>query len=374
MTDSPGPAPGAGLAARTPWRAAVWAAARAAASAAALLAIYYLLPLDRVTGGLAVTILVAGLVLLIGLVAFQVRSILGSRLPGLRAVEALATSVPLFLLLFAATYVVLATMSPGNFSQPLTRSDALYFTVTVFATVGFGDITAITQTARLIVTGQMIADFVVIGVAVRVIVSAAQRGRAATRERLATSREYHVQERYRYSMSLSRWAYCAVAVLVTSAMFALDAPSVLGVPIVPRPPSVSSGAGSNTQIKLTSLGPGHEVSGLIADSDNPYNSATQPYPAANPTTGFTPKNESFAGVIFATPTGGGTPLSMYCIDILTSTYLGFGYELGTWDNANVPNVGFVARVLQDYYPNTNQPASLASRDDKAAHLPSTAMW
>jgi voltage-gated potassium channel len=206
MTDSPGPAPGAGLAARTPWRAAVWAAARAAASAAALLAIYYLLPLDRVTGGLAVTILVAGLVLLIGLVAFQVRSILGSRLPGLRAVEALATSVPLFLLLFAATYVVLATMSPGNFSQPLTRSDALYFTVTVFATVGFGDITAITQTARLIVTGQMIADFVVIGVAVRVIVSAAQRGRAATRERLATSREYHVQERYRYSMSPPRWA------------------------------------------------------------------------------------------------------------------------------------------------------------------------
>ncbi len=71
-----------------------------------------------------------------------VRSIIAAPFPGLRAVEALATSVPLFLLLFAATYVVMATLSASNFSQPLTRTDALYFTVTMFGTVGFGDITA----------------------------------------------------------------------------------------------------------------------------------------------------------------------------------------------------------------------------------------
>jgi heme/copper-type cytochrome/quinol oxidase subunit 2 len=52
----------------------------------------------------AVTMLVIGLVVFIGLVAFQVRSIIRSPFPGLRAVEALATSVPLFLLLFASTY------------------------------------------------------------------------------------------------------------------------------------------------------------------------------------------------------------------------------------------------------------------------------
>ena len=49
-------------------------------------------------------------------------------------------------------------MSASNFSQPLTRIDSVYFTVTTFATVGFGDITATTEAARLVVTGQMIAD------------------------------------------------------------------------------------------------------------------------------------------------------------------------------------------------------------------------
>ena len=178
MTDSPGPEAGAGGAAIAPWRAIVWAALRAGGSTAVLVAIYYLLPLNRVTGWVAVMILVIGLVLLIGLVVFQVRSIIASPYPVLRGTEALATSIPLFLLLFAATYVVMATMSAGNFSEPLTRTDALYFTVTVFATVGFGDITATTQAARLVVTGQMIADLIIIGIAAKVIVGAVQRGRA----------------------------------------------------------------------------------------------------------------------------------------------------------------------------------------------------
>jgi hypothetical protein len=54
---------------------------------------------------------------------------------------------------------------------------ALYFTVTVFSTVGFGDITAKTGTARLVVTGQMIADLVILGLAIKVIVGAVRRGR-----------------------------------------------------------------------------------------------------------------------------------------------------------------------------------------------------
>ncbi len=136
----------------------VRAVLRAAASTIALVAIYYLLPLNRSSTGAAVTMLAIGLVVLIGMVTFQVRSIVVSPFPGLRAVEALATSVPLFLLLFASTYVVMATISASNFSEPLTRTDAVYFTVTVFATVGFGDITAKTEAARLVVTGQMIAD------------------------------------------------------------------------------------------------------------------------------------------------------------------------------------------------------------------------
>ncbi len=177
MTDSPGHGPDAGSTARPRVRIVVQALLRAAGSTTALVVIYYLLPLNHSSTWAAVTILITGLALLIGLVAFQVHSIVRSPFPGLRAVEALATSVPLFLLLFAATYVVLVTISAGNFSEPMSRTDAIYFTVTVFATVGFGDITAKTEVARLVVTGQMISDLVIIGLGVRVIVGAVQRGR-----------------------------------------------------------------------------------------------------------------------------------------------------------------------------------------------------
>jgi voltage-gated potassium channel len=58
----------------------------------------------------------------------------------------------------------------------LTRSSALYFTVTVFSTVGFGDITAKTDVARLVVTVQMLADLAVVAVVIRLILGAATRG------------------------------------------------------------------------------------------------------------------------------------------------------------------------------------------------------
>jgi Ion channel len=177
MADHADPEPAARPEVRPPRRTIVRAALRAVGSTAALVAVYYLLPLDRSSTWVAVTMLITGLVALIALVVLQVRSIIRSRFPGLRGVEALAISIPLFLLLFASTYVVLAAISAGNFSEPLTRTDALYFTVTVFSTVGFGDITAKTEAARLVVTGQMIADLVLIGLAVRVIVGAVKQGR-----------------------------------------------------------------------------------------------------------------------------------------------------------------------------------------------------
>ena len=180
MTNHADPEPAARPEARPPRRTIVRAALRAVASTAALVAIYYLLPLDRSSTWVAVTMLAIGLAVLIALVVFQVRWILRSRFPGLRGVEALATSIPLFLLLFASTYVVLAAISAGNFSAPLTRTDALYFTVTVVSTVGFGDITAKTEAARLVVTGQMIVDLVAVGLAVKVIVGAVKHGRSGS--------------------------------------------------------------------------------------------------------------------------------------------------------------------------------------------------
>lgn len=142
-----------------------------------MVTVYFPLPLDRSSAGAAVAVLVTGLVVFVALVAFQVHSVLRSPFPGLRAVEALTISVPFFLLLFAGTYVVMAKLSEGSFGVPLTHTDGLYFAVTVFATVGFGDLTAKSEAARLVVTGQMIADLVILGLAVKAIAGAVSRSR-----------------------------------------------------------------------------------------------------------------------------------------------------------------------------------------------------
>ena len=71
----------------------------------------------------------------------------------------------------------MATMSASNFGGRLTHTDGLYFAVTVFSTVGFGDITAKTQASRLVVTGQMITDLVILAFAVKIILGAVRRHR-----------------------------------------------------------------------------------------------------------------------------------------------------------------------------------------------------
>ena len=73
----------------------------------------------------------------------------------------MATIVPLFLFLFASLSTM-ARSNPATFGGPLNRISAFYFTVTVFSTVGFGDITPKTGISQLVVTVQMLSDLAVI--------------------------------------------------------------------------------------------------------------------------------------------------------------------------------------------------------------------
>jgi hypothetical protein len=154
------------------------AVARAMLTTALLVTLYYSVPVHeglRVSSGIRLLIVMA---LFVAVLAWQIRRILNSKQPGIRAIEALAVTVPLFLLLFAGTYFVLSVNDPGNFSQtPLNRTDTLYFAVTIFSTVGFGDITAVSSTARLVVSLQMILDLVILGVGINAFVHAAKVGR-----------------------------------------------------------------------------------------------------------------------------------------------------------------------------------------------------
>jgi voltage-gated potassium channel len=177
MTDSAGMRAETPAQAQPPLSKIIWSLLRAVGSTAALVAVYYLLPLDHSSVRFGVITLIVGLVILLLLITFQVRAIIASPWPGLRALEALSISVPLFLLLFASTYVVMAARTASTFNAPMTHSNGLYFTVTVFSTVGFGDITAQSQAARLLVTVQMMTDLLILGLGARVILGAVTRGR-----------------------------------------------------------------------------------------------------------------------------------------------------------------------------------------------------
>jgi len=150
---------------------------RSIAIATVLVVLYYVLPLDRRWDSDTAVRLLIGLLVLAAVLVWGARIIAGSRYPGMRGAEALALIIPFFLLLFASTYFLMERASAASFTQPLTRTDALYFTVTVFATVGFGDITAKSETARVVLIVQMLADLALLGAGVRVLLGAVRRGR-----------------------------------------------------------------------------------------------------------------------------------------------------------------------------------------------------
>ena len=113
--------------------------------------------------------------MLVFLVAWQVRRIGRAKLPTVHAVQALGLLIPFFLVLYAAFYLSLSFRSPGSFSQVLYHTGSLYFTVTVFSTVGFGDMVPLTSYARLVTAFQMMLDLVVLGAVVRIVFFAARR-------------------------------------------------------------------------------------------------------------------------------------------------------------------------------------------------------
>lgn len=150
---------------------------RSLVTATLLVTAYYLLPMDSAFTVTTALVLVGGVAVVAVLLAWQIRRITLSPQPGLKAMEAMAITVPLFILLYATACFLLEHSAPGSFSEPLSRTDGLYFAMTVFSTVGFGDITARSEPARLLTTGQITLNLLLLGVAARLLANAVQRGR-----------------------------------------------------------------------------------------------------------------------------------------------------------------------------------------------------
>ena len=82
--------------------------------------------------------------------------------------------------LFALGYYALEQADSDQFAEMGTKTDALYFTMSTLGTVGFGDVHATGQLARILVTIQIVFDLVFVAALVSVLTTQF-RARAAER-------------------------------------------------------------------------------------------------------------------------------------------------------------------------------------------------
>jgi len=141
-----------------------------------LVVLFSLMPLHR-RGWLSVLLGVLAIAAITPLTIRRVHRIRTSDHPMLDAGEALLSVLALLVLGFSAVYLAI-NRHAGEFTGLHTRIDAVYFTLTTLSTVGFGDITATGQAARIAVTVQILLDFVFVGVTVRVLLDAAHQRRS----------------------------------------------------------------------------------------------------------------------------------------------------------------------------------------------------
>ncbi|MFI9508847.1 potassium channel family protein [Nocardia sp. NPDC052566] len=109
---------------------------------------------------------------------WQIRAVLRTAYPAARAIEAAITIFTCYTAGYATVYYILSVTDSHNFSEPMTKLDSLYFCVTIFATVGFGDIAARTEPARAVVLAQMVGNMILIGFALRALTASVRLRRS----------------------------------------------------------------------------------------------------------------------------------------------------------------------------------------------------
>lgn len=127
---------------------------------------YFLLPINKESNANLIGLLVGALLLSV-FCAWEVRRFARSDRPLITAIEMLVALTMFYIVAFATTYYLFSEYAHHSFTEHLTRIDALYFCLTVFTTTGFGDITAVSQPARVAVSIQMLSTLVLLGLGIR---------------------------------------------------------------------------------------------------------------------------------------------------------------------------------------------------------------
>ena len=120
----------------------------------AIIAIYFLVPVDVDNAPIGVVAGILVSVVGVGLVAWITYEEVRRAEKRLQLVH-LALVLEVALISFASVYYLVAVSAPEEFSGLRTRVDALYLSMATVSTVGFGDVSATGQLARVIVTVQM---------------------------------------------------------------------------------------------------------------------------------------------------------------------------------------------------------------------------
>jgi voltage-gated potassium channel len=144
-----------------------------AATVAGGLAVYAVAPMQGPRAWLGLLLCAAALATIVPLTVWRARALRNSDRPVLEAIETLVLLFTLLLLGFASGYVVLSQQA-DQLAGVHTKIDALYFTLTTLSTVGFGDVHAIGQTARVVVSVQILFNLVFLAVAVRLLAAVAR--------------------------------------------------------------------------------------------------------------------------------------------------------------------------------------------------------
>jgi voltage-gated potassium channel len=149
---------------------------RILATTTGLLILYAAVPVPGTSGVGALIGLIVGFVVFVGLVGWQIRSILSAEHPILRGIEVVAFALVLLIVVFAFAYLSIARADAAAFSEELDHVGALYYTVSTVSTVGFGDISAVSDPARILVTVQMLLDLALIAGFARLMILVTRTG------------------------------------------------------------------------------------------------------------------------------------------------------------------------------------------------------
>jgi hypothetical protein len=144
-------------------QAARWA--RLVGIAVLVLALYFAIPIEPDPRGGPVLRVVIAVLVFAGLAAAVLGQVRLSLADENRRLDGLVVAILCVWIVFSLAFYALAVHEEGQVDGLRTRVDSLYFTASTMLTVGFGDVHATGQLARVLVLLQLLFDVVFVATA-----------------------------------------------------------------------------------------------------------------------------------------------------------------------------------------------------------------